>query len=100
MTAEVVLRQYHDKVARLEASEAALLVENARLREPDWRQEAILGNVPSDTWMVVGSILGYSAHCHCGWASTMRNDGPQAHKDLVEHWLQAHRVPDMRKAHT
>lgn len=31
MSAEEVLRQYHDKVARLEASEAALLAENERL---------------------------------------------------------------------
>lgn len=55
----------------------------------DWRREALLG-VPSDTWLVVGSILGYSAHCHCGWVSTMRNDGPQAHNDLNEHWVEAH----------
>lgn len=32
MSAEEVLRQYHEKVARLEASEAALLAENERLR--------------------------------------------------------------------
>lgn len=32
MSAGEVLRQYHDKVARLEASEAALLAENERLR--------------------------------------------------------------------
>ena len=63
---------------------------------PDWRQEAIVGTVPSDTWMVVGSILGYSAHCHCGWVSATRNDGPEAHGDLNKHWIGAHVPPEDR----
>lgn len=42
-TAAHNLRQYHDKVARLEASEATLLAENGWLRERvEWLEGALI----------------------------------------------------------